>query len=73
MLKLTDTAQIAIIITVFSTLMLMITCILYKMSKLKEIMDKQPGMPASADLVSDLKCVVRLLGTLTLQLGVANQ
>jgi hypothetical protein len=57
MQNLTDTAQIAIIITVFSALMLMITCILYKMSKLKEVMDRQPGIPASVDLVSDFNCV----------------
>ena len=57
MLHLTDTAQIVIIIAVFSALMLMITCILYKMSKLKEIMDKQPGIPASVDLVSDINCM----------------
>ena len=52
MLHLTDTAQIVIIITVFGALMLMITCILHKMSKLKDIMDKQPGVPASVDLAS---------------------
>jgi hypothetical protein len=61
MLNLTDTVKIIIIITVFSTLMLMITCILYKLSKLREVMDTQTAMPASADLVSALKrnsCII---------------
>ena len=53
MINLTDTVKIAIIITVFSTLLLMITCILYKLSKLREVMDRQPtGTQTSGDLVS---------------------
>lgn len=49
MFKLTDTAKISIIVTAFCTLIIMITCILYKLSKLREVMERMTS-EAPADL-----------------------
>lgn len=51
MLILTDTAKISIIVTAFSTLIIMTTCVLYKLSKLRQVLERKPS-EATNDLVT---------------------
>ena len=51
MLILTDAAKISIIVTAFSTLVIMTACILYKLSKLSRVLERKPS-EATDDLVT---------------------